>query len=1656
MVAKVFRIELQGNSDVEKGVKSLKSTMAGLATTIKKAKAELATLFATNADEAAIANLTKKIVDLEAKLKSLSSQRKAVETDEKRAADLADKLAAAKLKEAKATKEQELANKAKAQADDVLIASQIRQEKELDRQIAAEERQSKQTQKQTALNNASADSYIRLKASLAELRPFIQAGDTGKSIEFGGQQLNFNQAIGEYKKLSFAEQDFRRQFAKDGLLVAEYSSGIVQAFKQLKIDDIIKGQVSGAKQQLGDLEKKTQDLVVAYRQAQQSGSADLNKLEKEIHDNVTQTQNLKKAVGEAEIQLRGIGGVGDQITSGISKGFKDLKTSIGQFALSYIGFQAIFSGAQAGIENAKELSDQTSNLEVELGKAAGGADKLVDNLSKLDTRTKLTVLENIANIAAKAGVGEDNLVGVTQAIDKIKIAFGADFGDVEQGTESLVKLINIFLGPGEVTGDNLLKMGNAIRVLANESVASVPFLNDFSKRMAGLKGISDISLPSVLGLASGFEQFGQSAEVSSTALVKIIPKIANDTNKFAKIAGVTKEAFSGLLENNPSEALLKVSEGLVKGTGSLEEFASAFKDTELGTGRVEAVIGVLGKNSDEFRKSIDSAGKAFNDTSNIETAFAAKNENLAGTLDKLSKKFADAANGKAFQGLIVAISSVVLLLLNNLPTLIVVMGLLAGTWAVQNSALLLLRVQMLGYNIAIAACYVATGILTAATAAYNVVLFLFNGTLNIVTKGLRLFGLTVTASTGPLGVILTIVGLLGTALFGLSKALGASIESLKRSAIQQQINAEIMKRAGEATSDQISKIEVLTKVARDNSISLAARNKALQDLIAISPEYLKGLTLENITTQEGIGIINEYVAALRKKAALEAAQSVRNEKLKEDTRLQLLQVQLETQIASGKGKDLQDLTDEQKEFVGGARKQFAFVASVTDLITGDNAAQEALEVIKAQRSKIGIELDETDDLIKQKYSEQAKNIAKGPSAVGSETVFQVFERLNKNDGTKEQYDDLLKQIKEKKKTTNALSKEYKDLLDLEKKVRAIIAPKGTGSGRSSHLTGEQKDLFKEIDAGRDQALAEEKLYYQKGLETEKQYIQQDLDINNDALNRKIAILNAIKNKNAEHNKQLAELNLEKIKNQEEANKKLFNIDNTELENRLRNEEIAAKKELDLRLANPDLNNTDRLQAEQDYQDRLLKAQLVFNQDQIALEKLYAAASIENEQKRKEAIEKIINDINALQRATPEARQKDIQDTAQKSISKEQQRIAEQTIAILGSDDSYKKKAERIAALEKEGQKVILANQVAAAKIALDQAKKDYDTRLISEQDYQDKLRDYKEKEAALYTVTTNEQIKATDRFVIALKQLKDSFVESVLGIKQYTKDAEGEQARIEDAVNESLATVREAVKSAYNAYFERESQQIANENKLQQDAIDRQKDRVLATAESEAEKATIERQFAQKKAAQDKKAGEEQKKLAMKKATIDYALALIKTFAQFGFPLGLIPAAALTAAYLLQRSAISKQQFADGGIVQPESPGNGLIRSRSNIPALRNGDNVLATVKTGEVILNQDQQRRIGGPSVFRRIGVPGFAGGGVTGPQLGTWLRPPSFNAGYYSSGVNQNASYKADMDDLKAIVADVAGMVYASDQKEVVLNPGKVTAAQIKTKKNISVGTI
>jgi len=118
----------------------------------------------------------------------------------------------------------------------------------------------------------------------------------------------------------------------------------------------------------------------------------------------------------------------------------------------------------------------------------------------------------------------------------------------------------------------------------------------------------------------------------------------------------------------------------------------------------------------------------------------------------------------------------------------------------------------------------------------------------------------------------------------------------------------------------------------------------------------------------------------------------------------------------------------------------------------------------------------------------------------------------------------------------------------------------------------------------------------------------------------------------------------------------------------------------------------------------------------------------------------------------------------------------------------------------------------------------------------------------------------------------------------------------------------------------------------------------------------------------------------------------------------------LSAAFAAAKAGINKMEA--GGRIQS---GNELPGSRPNT------DNTLILAKPGEVVLNERQQLSLGGPEMFRRIGVKGFAEGGLIG-----------------SGAMPSIASGNTDID------AMIRGLSKVINQQKVILNLNELEEKQ------------
>lgn len=315
-------------------------------------------------------------------------------------------------------------------------------------------------------------------------------------------------------------------------------------------------------------------------------------------------------------------------------------------------------------------------------------------LGKMNTRTARSELLELAYAGGKLGnQTTEDVLAFVRAADQINVALGKDLG--RDAITQIGKLTDIFKLKEEFgLEQGMLKIGSAINEIGMASTATEGYLVEFAKRMSGVSGIANISAPEIIGLAGTLDSLGQTAEVSSTALSKLLTKMGGDLSTFARMAGMSEDAFRKLMGESGLKALLAVIEKVGQSGGGLETLAAQLGDIGLDGGRVVGVLGTLAKNMDEVRRQTDIANKAFDEGVSVTKEFEIKNATLGASLDTLGKDmrsvFVNNTTKEAIKSLVGVVIDFVRVLKENKDALISVakiLGVVSASWLISKAAL---------------------------------------------------------------------------------------------------------------------------------------------------------------------------------------------------------------------------------------------------------------------------------------------------------------------------------------------------------------------------------------------------------------------------------------------------------------------------------------------------------------------------------------------------------------------------------------------------------------------------------------------------------------------------------------------------------------------------------------------------------------------------------------------------------------------------------------------------------------------------------------------------------------------------------------------------------------------------------------------------------
>lgn len=623
------------------------------------------------------------------------------------------------------------------------------------------------------------------------------------------------------------------------------------------------------------------------------GSADYEKYDKQLKRVTDRMNELSGKAKQAKFSL-----------SGIADGFN-------KYAALGASFLAMLTGivlsVQKVIDMNGKLSDAMSNVSKTTGMNRREVDELAKSFGMLKTRTTRIELLGIAEIGGRLGIAKNEIGDFVRVMDKAGVALGDSFeGGASVVAEKLGGIKGLYK---ELRDEHVEKVfesvGSALNDLGADGIASEQNVAAFVTRVGAMPEAFKPAIAEALGLGAAFEESGLKAELASTNYSKVITLAANNVEGFAKVMRKPTKEIEDLINTKPTEFFLRFANSLksLKGT----DLAKTLDFLKLNDNEVKMVLGAASKNTDMFRQKIDMAAASMKDATSLTLEFNTKNNNLAATLEKISKTVTGWLTSETFTEWLAA----------AVDWISKFIGATAdadgsvGRW--KNGLIFLIKIlavaisSVFSYKAGLQLVALWSNNVATATALSNIVFKIQYGWLvaqEIATKALAFaqsfltlkisevrkafVALTATMNLNPYAALIGLIVACTAAYIAFSESASETNEVMKA-------QVQIANRMLEITGQQKQKVTDLVAVLKDENATIEQKKLALAELKKITNGYLESLTAENVQTAEGIRLINRYIAAIdelaKAKAIVEVKSKLNMSKLESDNKILALSIE---------------------------------------------------------------------------------------------------------------------------------------------------------------------------------------------------------------------------------------------------------------------------------------------------------------------------------------------------------------------------------------------------------------------------------------------------------------------------------------------------------------------------------------------------------------------------------------------------------------------------------------------------------------------------------------------------------------------------------------------------------------------------------------------
>lgn len=434
-----------------------------------------------------------------------------------------------------------------------------------------------------------------------------------------------------------------------------------------KVMDELQQRIDGIKQKMQQLDtttdagkkefKKLEKELVSYNSAVTQNVTNTERIRKAINNlSGTSLKELRRALVAAKSELgktfendpnlkkrqqdvKTLQAQIDKLTGAVNKHGSAWSTALKNLT-AYAGLFQVFNAVKGTVTSAIKKNFEYSSSLTDIRKVSGltmqDVNKLSEELAKIDTRTSVDGLAQLAYQGAKLGMGKYGVDGMAQfvkAADKINVAIGEEMG--EEALPALSKMVETMgLIPKMGIEKAMLATGSAMFKLSSTSTSTSTNIVEFAKRLTGVSRTAGITTDQLLALGSASDSLFLMPEVSATAMSKFIVALQKNHNLIEKDLGIQQGTIKNMYAaGHAMDAIVLVLEKM-RDKGNMNALGEIFKDLGSDGQKLITSMVTMSKNVDVLKDHLYESKEAFEEASAVTNEYKMQQQSAAGILDR--------------------------------------------------------------------------------------------------------------------------------------------------------------------------------------------------------------------------------------------------------------------------------------------------------------------------------------------------------------------------------------------------------------------------------------------------------------------------------------------------------------------------------------------------------------------------------------------------------------------------------------------------------------------------------------------------------------------------------------------------------------------------------------------------------------------------------------------------------------------------------------------------------------------------------------------------------------------------------------------------------------------------------------------------------------